>query len=75
MMRDMRDLINRAIKRSFGRLGRFGESTQLPDELQRRRSNLITGRWRTEIMQGFNGSAHEESLTTDYTDQNGFCST
>jgi hypothetical protein len=59
MMSGVGDFIDRAIEYFFVSLRGFGETAQLPDELQRRRPNLITGRWRTEIMQGFNGSAHE----------------
>jgi hypothetical protein len=40
--------------------------------LKRRRANLIIRRRRTEIMQGLNVSTHEESLTADSTDENGF---
>lgn len=73
-MRGMRDFIDCVIERLFVCLRRFGESAQLPNELQRRRPDLVIRRRRTEVMKCFDGSAHKELLTTDYTDQHGFLS-
>ena len=64
-MSDMRDLIDRAIESVFVCFRRFGETAQLADELERRRTNFIICRRRTEVMKCFDGSAHKESLTTD----------
>ena len=65
MMSGMRNVIDRAIERVLVGFRRFGESAQLPNELQRRRANLVVRRRRRKIMQCFDGSAHEELLTTD----------
>src|SRR5438270_10372496 len=62
-MGDVRNFIHRAIKDVLIRVRRFRESGQLPNELKRRRANLVVRRRRRKIMQGLNVSAHEESLT------------
>jgi hypothetical protein len=72
MMGDVRDLIYGAIEGVLIRVRRFRESAQLPNELKRRRANLVVRRRRRKIMQGLNVSAHEESLTADHADENGF---
>lgn len=72
MMRGMRDFIDRAIECFLVRFRRLRETAQFSDELQRRRLDLIIRRRRTEIMQGFDGSTHEELLTADDADQHGF---
>ena len=59
MMRGMRDFIDRAIERFLVCFRRLGETAQFSDELQRRRPDLIIGRGWTEVMQGFDGSAHD----------------
>ena len=46
MMRNVRDFIDRAIESVLVRFRRLGETAQLPDELQRRRPNLIIRRRR-----------------------------
>ena len=69
MARDVRDFIYGLIEGVLIRVGRFRESGQLPNELKRRRANLIIRRRRRKIMQGLNVSAHEESLTADYADE------
>jgi hypothetical protein len=74
MMGDVRDFIYGAIEGVLIRVRRFRESGQLPNELKRRRANLVVRRRRRKIMQGLNVSAHEESLTADYADENGFSS-
>jgi hypothetical protein len=73
MMGNVRDFIDGAIEDVLIRVRGFCESGQLSDELKRRRANLIIRRRRTEIMQGLNVSTHEESLTADHADENGFC--
>jgi hypothetical protein len=65
MMRGVRDFIDCAIERFFVCSRRLGETAQFTDELQRRRANFVIRRRWTEIMQGFNVSAHAESLTAD----------
>jgi hypothetical protein len=72
MMGDVRDFIYGAIECVLIRMRRFRESAELPNELKRRCANLVVGRGRRKIMQGLNVSAHEESLTADYADENGF---
>jgi hypothetical protein len=75
MMSGVRNLIDRSIESVFIRVRRFRESGQLPNKLKRRRANLVVCRWRRKIMKGLNVSAHEESLTADHADENGFSST
>jgi hypothetical protein len=53
------DFIDGSIKASFVRARWFCESAQFPDKLQRGCANLIIRRGRTEIMQGFDVSAHD----------------
>ena len=72
-MSDVRDFVYGAIEGVLIRVRRFRKSGQLPNELKRRRANLVIGRRRCKIMQGLNVSAHEESLTADCADENGFC--
>jgi len=69
MMGDVGDFVHGAIECVLIRVRRFRESGQLPNELKRRRANLIIRRRRRKIMQGLNVSAHEESLTADYADE------
>ena len=64
-MSDVRDFVYGAIEGVLIRVRRFRKSGQLPNELKRRRANLVIGRRRCKIMQGLNVSAHEESLTAD----------
>ena len=64
-MRETRDFIDRVIECVPVRSRRFGEPTQLANELKRRRANLIVRRRRTKVVKCFDGSAHEESLTAD----------
>ena len=73
MMGNVRDFIYGAIEGVLIRVRRFRESGQLPNELKRRRTNLVVRRRWTEVMKGLDGSAHRKLLTTDYTDENGFC--
>jgi hypothetical protein len=61
-MGDVRDFLHRVLEGVLIRVGRFRESAQLPNELERRRANLVVRRGRGKIMQGLNVSAHEESL-------------
>ena len=75
MMGDMRDFIYGTIEGVLIRARRFRESGQLANELKRRCANLVVCRRRCKIMQGFNVSAHEEPLTVDYADENGFSAT
>ena len=63
MMRDMGNVIDRAIESGLVRLRRLGESGQLPNKLERRRTDLVIRRRWTKIMQGLNSSAHTESFT------------
>ena len=65
----MRNFVHRLIECLFVRLRRFGKTAQLADELERRRTNFVVGRRRTEIMKCFDGSAHEESVTADSADE------
>jgi hypothetical protein len=58
MMRGVSDLIDGMVESCLVCLGRFRETTQLPDELKRRSANLIRCRRWTEIVKGFDGSAH-----------------
>src|SRR5262249_11800011 len=58
MMRSVSDIIDGTIESGLVRLGRFGETAQLPDELKRRSTNLIVRRRWTEVMKCFDGSAH-----------------
>ena len=51
-------IVHGAIERLFVRLRRFREPAQFPNELKRRRANLIFSRWRQEVMKGFDVSAH-----------------
>ena len=74
-MSDVRDFIHGAIEGVLIRVRRFRESGQLPNELQGRRANLAVRRRRRKIMQGLDVSAHEEPLTSDYADENGFSAT
>ena len=73
-MGDVRDFIDGAIEGALIRVRRFRESGQLPNELKRRCADLVVRRRRCKIMQGLNVSAHEESLTADHADENGFSS-
>jgi hypothetical protein len=41
--------------------------------LKRRCADLVIRRRRCKVMQGLNVSTHEESLTADCADENGFC--
>src|ERR1700730_10608264 len=59
MMRDVSDLINCAIESLFVRFGRFGEATQFPNELERRRADFFLGRRRREVVKGFDVSTHK----------------
>jgi hypothetical protein len=54
--------INRSQKRGFIGLRRFGESADLPHELQRCAANLVIRNWRIEIEKRFDVSAHFGSL-------------
>ena len=69
----MRNFVHRAIEGVLVRFRRFSETAQFADELERRRTNFVVGRRRTEVMKRFDSSAHEESLTADHADENGFC--
>jgi len=66
------DFVHRAMECRLVCVRRLGESGQLPDELQRRRADFLFRRARLKIMQGLDVSAHEESLTADHADENGF---
>src|SRR5438552_2846997 len=65
MMRDVRNIIDRSIECVLVCFRRLGKSTQLSDELQRRRSNLVVRRRRAEVVKCFNGSAHKKLLAAD----------
>ena len=71
-MGNVRDFIYGAIEGVLIRVRRFRESGQLPNELKRRGADFIVCRRRAEVMKCFDGSAHEESLTADSADENGF---
>jgi hypothetical protein len=58
MFGGMSDVVHGPIKRFFVRLRRFRKAAELADELKRRRVNFIFGRWRQEVMKGFDISAH-----------------
>src|SRR5437762_14362261 len=73
MMSGMRNFIDCSIECVLVCFRRFGEPAQLSNELHRRRVNFVLARRRTEVMKCFDGSAHGESLTADYADENGFC--
>jgi len=45
MSRGMSDIIDSAIESCLVCLGRFGETTQLPNELKRGCANFILRRW------------------------------
>jgi hypothetical protein len=66
------DFIYGSIENDFVRVRRFRESAKFPDKLQRRCANFVIRRSRLKIMQGFDVSAHEECLTADRADENGF---
>lgn len=59
LLRDLRHSLDRAVERLFVRFRRFGKSAELANELKRRGANLVPGRGRHEVMQGFNVSAHK----------------
>src|SRR4051812_41665452 len=50
---------NSPVERLFVGLGRMGCAAELADELDGRRANLIIGRRRREIGEGFDISAHD----------------
>jgi hypothetical protein len=60
MLRSMSDIIDRTIESCLVRLGRFRETAQLPDELNRRSANFIVCRGWTEVMKCFDRSAHRK---------------
>ena len=64
MLRDVSDLIDRAIEGSLVCLGRFREPAQLADKLKRRRANLVVRRGWAEVMKCFDGSAHIRNINT-----------
>jgi hypothetical protein len=59
MLDEMCDFVDRAIERLFISVRWLAEATKLSNKLQRRRSDLLIGRWRAEVMQGFDVSAHD----------------
>jgi hypothetical protein len=59
MLRGVSHIIDRTIESCLVCLGRFSETAQLPDELERRSANFISRRRRLKIMQGLDVSAHE----------------
>ena len=65
MMCDMRNFIDRVIECVLVCSRRLSESAQLSNELERRCANFIIRRRRSEVVKCFDGSAHEELLTTD----------
>ena len=65
MMRGVGDFVDCAIECILVCFRRLGESAQLANKLQRRRANFIVRRRRSEVVKCFDGSAHEELLTTD----------
>jgi hypothetical protein len=56
------DLVHGAIEGFFVRFGRLGEAAQFPNELKRRRADLVLGRGRRKVMQGSDVSTHEGFL-------------
>src|SRR4051812_15517752 len=52
------DVFDRAIENCLVCLGRFRESAQLPNELERRSANFICRRGWSEVMKCFDGPAH-----------------
>jgi hypothetical protein len=52
------DIIDGPIESCLVCLGRFRETAELADELKRRSTNLVVRRGWTEVMKGFDGSAH-----------------
>jgi hypothetical protein len=61
LSRDVGHAINGAMESLFVCLGGFGEAAQFPNELKRGRADLVVGRRRREVMQGFDVSAHKVS--------------
>ena len=57
-----RHVLDGAVEGRLVGLRRFGEAAQLPDELQRRRANLLIGRGRIEVEQGFDVPTHAPTL-------------
>src|SRR5262249_12061636 len=55
-------VLDRLIEGHFVRDRGTGRAAQLSYELQRRRTNLIVGRGRLEVREGFDVSAHEACL-------------
>jgi hypothetical protein len=58
MLCGVSDIIDSAIESCLICLGRFRETTQLPDKLKRRSANFIRRRRWTEVMECLDGSAH-----------------
>jgi hypothetical protein len=63
MMRDVGHFIDCAIECVFVCFRRLGKSGKLPNELKRRRSNLIIRRRRAKVMKGLDSSAHVRPST------------
>jgi hypothetical protein len=72
MLCGMSDIIDRAIESCLVCLGRFGETTQLPDELKRRSANFIVCSRRTEVMKCLDGSAHVGTINNSHSTINYF---
>src|SRR5579859_53910 len=54
-------VIDRSIERGFVGVRWLRRATEFPDELQRRRANLVVGRGRLEVGQGLDVSTHDDS--------------
>jgi hypothetical protein len=62
MLGGMSHVVDGAVERFLVRLRRFREAAQFPDELERRRANLVVRGRRQEVMQCLNVSAHGSFL-------------
>src|SRR5215471_638626 len=72
MLCGVSDFIDGAIESCLVGLGRFRETAQLPDELERRSANLIRRRRWTEVMKCFDRSAHVRTINTSRSRINSF---
>src|SRR5689334_7970362 len=78
MMGGVSDFVDRTIECILVGLRWLGEAGKFSDKLQRRRANFVIRRRRRKVMQGFDGSTHDELLTrrlafakSNYLDTNG----
>jgi hypothetical protein len=58
MMRNVGDIVDRAVKNFFVDLGGFRKPAKFADKLERRSVNFVGRRGRSEVVQGFDISAH-----------------